>query len=146
LQGIFSRRYTAAEVRSSVWILWLFFWSEPMKTRLIKNSVLICALSAVVGIGSVANACHKGGHHSKAVKGKITSVGKNTLSLASADNENLTVNFTSGSTAITGTGHKFIDASMIGATASVEGSLDGQTISATRIAISTTAHHTKPAA
>ena len=110
-----------------------------------KARMLICALAAVVGMGSIADACHKG-HHSKSVKGKITSVGKNSISLASVDNGNVTVNFTSGRTAITGTGHKFIDASMIGETASVEGTEDGNTISATRIAISTASHHAKPAA
>jgi hypothetical protein len=103
-----------------------------------KARILAYALAAIVGMSSVADACHKGAHHGKAVKGKITSVGKNSLNLAvggSAAGKTVTVNY-SGSTAVSGAAHRAIDSSVVGDTATVEGTESGTAIEASQIAIS----------
>lgn len=98
-----------------------------MKTR------IICALAAVMAFSSVSDACHKG-HHSKAVKGRVTSVGSGKLNLASANNQNFTVDYSSAT--VSGTRHRVIDASVVGSMASVTGNEDGDVITASHITIS----------
>ena len=111
-----------------------------------KTRILIGALAATMGLSSIADACHKGAHHSKAVKGTVTSVGKNSLSLATAENENLTVDYPAGTSAVTGRTRHGIDSSMIGKTVTVTGTQEGNVISASKIAIAATSAHGKPAA
>ncbi len=101
-----------------------------------KTTITAFVLAAVLGFSSVSDACHKG-HHGKGVKGTVTSVGKNSLSLSvpsSAGSSVYTVKFNRGTT-ITGATGKAINSSLIGDSVTVVGSGNGTTIKASEIVI-----------
>jgi len=106
-----------------------------------KTGIIAGVLAAVLGMGTVADACHTArAHQSKSrgsVNGKITSVGKNSLSLtvaSSAGNQVITVKYTKGTT-LAGVANHGINSSLIGSSATVVGSAEGKTIKASEIVI-----------
>jgi len=102
-----------------------------------KTGIIAGVLAAVLGLSSVADACHKGHHHGKGVKGTVTSVGKSSLSLSvpsSNGSEVYTVKF-NRSTTITGTSSHAITSSLVGSSATVVGPEEGTTISASEIVV-----------